>query len=181
MPAWNFRLERLFPKRSRKLLTAIIAAIVFIICSRIPQAAMAQPAPDVAPKERCPVCGMFVAKYPVWTTQLRLRDGKVLFFDGVKDLMVFYLSPEKYAVQAKDITEVWVKDYYTLEWLDGRKALYVIGSDVHGPMGYEFIPFAGAEGAENFKKDHKGTQVLPFDGITPALLETMRQGQNMRP
>jgi nitrous oxide reductase accessory protein NosL len=124
---------------------------------------------------------MFVAKYPVWVTQLHLRDGKVLFFDGVKDLMVFYRSPEKYSAQGKDITEVWVKDYYTLEWLDGRKAFYVIGSDVYGPMGHEFIPFAGAEEAENFKKDHKGTQIIPFDGITPTLLETMRQGQNMRP
>ncbi len=181
MAARNFRLEVIFPQRSRQILTAVLAAFAIIVCIRTPQAAMAQSATDIPPKERCPVCGMFVAKYPVWVTQLRLRDGKVLFFDGVKDLLVFYRSPEKYSAQGKDISEVWVKDYYTLEWLDGRKAFYVIGSDVYGPMGHEFIPFAGAEGAENFKRDHKGTQVLPFDGITPPLLEKMRQGQNMRP
>lgn len=180
MTAQNFRRAAIFFQRSRTLLTAA-AAVAFLVCFGILQAVMAQPAADITPRERCPVCGMFVAKYPVWVTQVRLHDGKVLFFDGVKDLMVFYRSPEKYAAQANNIAEVWVKDYYTLEWLDGRKALYVIGSDVYGPMGHEFIPFAGAEEAENFKRDHKGTKVIPFDEITPALLDTMRQGQKMRP
>lgn len=142
---------------------------------------VAEPAEDVGSQERCPVCGMFVAKYPVWVTQIRMQGGEVKFFDGVKDLMVYYRNPDKFSGHANDMNEVWVKDYYTLEWLDGLRAFYVIGSDVYGPMGHEFIPFSSLKAAENFKKDHKGTKIIFFDEITLPLLDSMRHGQKMRP
>ena len=116
---------------------------------------LAQPNKEIAPQERCPVCGMFVAKYTDWITQVRLNNGAVKFFDGVKD-------------------------YYTLAWLDGRSAWYVVGSNVYGPMGHEFIPFNSAAAAENFRKDHNGTKVVRFDEITEPLVQSMRHGQKMR-
>ena len=141
---------------------------------------LAQPAKEVAPQERCPVCGMFVAKYPNWLTQVRLSNGTVKFFDGVKDMMAFILTPASFGVAGQAAKEIWVKDYYTLAWLDGRSAWYVIGSDVYGPMGHEFIPFGSAAAAENFRKDHKGTKVIRFDEITEPLVQSMRHGQKMR-
>jgi len=130
---------------------------------------------------RCVVCGMFVAKYENWIVQLRLKDDSVLFFDGVKDMMVFYFSPEQYgSFVQEDIREIWVKDYYTLEWLDGRAALYVTGSDVYGPMGKEFIPFSSREAAENFLQDHRGTEILAFDAITDERVQSLRTGMKMR-
>jgi hypothetical protein len=36
------------------------------------------------PKDKCPVCGMFVAKYPDWVAALVFSDGSTVFFDGVK-------------------------------------------------------------------------------------------------
>ena len=141
---------------------------------------LAEPVKDVAPQERCPVCGMFVAKYPDWITQVRLANGSVKFFDGVKDLLAFHFSPASFGASGQAATEIWVKDYYTLTWLDGRAAWYVIGSDVYGPMGHEFIPFSSAAAAENFRKDHKGTRVIRFDEITDPLVQSMRHGQKMR-
>ena len=38
----------------------------------------APPADGLSPitaETRCPVCGMLVAKYPLWQTQVRLSDG----------------------------------------------------------------------------------------------------------
>lgn len=123
---------------------------------------------------------MFVAKYDNWITQIRLADETVLFFDGVKDLLVFYFHPERYGkITAGDIREIWVKDYYTLSWIDGRKAVYVIGSDVYGPMGKEFIPFADREAAKNFKQDHQGREILGFEEITEDLVQSMRAGPGM--
>jgi len=138
---------------------------------------LADPVDTVGPRERCPVCGMFVAKYPVWVTQITMGDGKIRFFDGVKDLMVFYRTPDTYGARQDQLSEVWVKDYYSLEWIDGRKAFYVVGSDVYGPMGHELIPFATPEAAADFKKDHKGTKVISIDEINLPLLDSMRQGQ----
>lgn len=135
----------------------------------------AGPGKTVAPDERCPVCGMFVAKYEDWIVQARLADGSVLYFDGMKDLMVFYFNPEQYGkFTRQDIREIWVKDYYTLQWLDGFQAFYVIGSDVYGPMGMEFIAFDTREAAYNFLKDHKGTMVLPFEKITEEQVQALR-------
>ncbi|MDH4331735.1 MAG: nitrous oxide reductase accessory protein NosL [Desulfobulbaceae bacterium] len=141
---------------------------------------LAQPGKEISPQERCPVCGMFVSKYPDWITQVRLSNGTVKFFDGVKDLMAFFLNPTSFGAPGQKIQEIWVKDYYTLAWVDGRSAWYVIGSDVYGPMGHEFIPFSSSAAAENFRKDHKGTKVVRFDEITEPLVQSMRHGQKMR-
>jgi nitrous oxide reductase accessory protein NosL len=141
---------------------------------------LAQPTKETSPQERCPVCGMFVAKYPDWITQVRLTNGTVKFFDGVKDMMAFFFDPASFGASGQKAQEIWVKDYYTLAWLDGRSAWYVIGSDVYGPMGHEFIPFNSAAAAENFRKDHKGTKVIRFEEITEPLVQSMRHGQKMR-
>jgi nitrous oxide reductase accessory protein NosL len=135
----------------------------------------AAPEEKIAPDVRCSVCGMFVAKYENWIVQVRLADGGVLFFDGVKDMMVYYFNPGKYGGPEQDaVREVWAKDYYSLQWLDGFKAFYVVGSDVYGPMGKEFIPFATRDAAENFLKDHEGKMILAFDEITEELVQSMR-------
>lgn len=154
--------------------------LVFSLLFLVPVAVLAEPATAVGPKERCPVCGMFVAKYPNWITQIRLADGTIRAFDGMKDLMAYYFKPGQYGGKEGTIREIWAKDYYTLAWIDVRKAYYVVGSDVYGPMGVELIPFAGEKAAQAFAKDHKGKQVLPFQAITEELVESLRSGQQMR-
>lgn len=136
----------------------------------------------VSAQDRCPVCGMFVAKYPNWLAQLYNKDSKqVHFFDGVKDMMAYYFSPEKYGGTSREaISNIFVKDYYSLKWLPASEAFYVIGSDVYGPMGHELIPFQSSEAAESFSKDHHGKEILNFNAITPELIESMRTGQRMR-
>lgn len=136
--------------------------------------------PGIAKDARCPVCGMFVAKFPQWVTQLVLSDGRIETFDGVKDMMAYFFSPQSYgAAEGVTVGEVRVKDYYGQQWIDGRRASYVIGSDVYGPMGHELIPFAEKSHAETFLKDHKGQEILPFPDITPQLIESLRHGHGM--
>ncbi len=145
-----------------------------------PSLALAEPANTLGPKERCPVCGMFVAKYPNWVTQARLTDGTILHFDGMKDLLAYSFQPTRYGGKTGNIREMWAKDYYTLAWLDARSAYFVVGSDVYGPMGLELIPFVSEKAAQAFAKDHHGKQVLPFAAITENLVESLRTGQQMR-
>ncbi|NOX16208.1 MAG: hypothetical protein GXP61_09355, partial [Epsilonproteobacteria bacterium] len=45
--------------------------------------------------EKCPICGMFIYKYPRWATQIFYKYGGYqyhLSFDGVKDMMKFYFN-----------------------------------------------------------------------------------------
>jgi nitrous oxide reductase accessory protein NosL len=134
------------------------------------------PAPSKpTPRDKCPVCGMFVAKYPDFIAQVIFRDGAVFHFDGVKDLMKFYFRLDRYSPGRKeaDLAAVWVTDYYRMSLIDGRKAHYVIGSDVYGPMGKELIPFEKKAEAEEFLRDHRGERIIPFDGITPDLIRRL--------
>jgi len=137
--------------------------------------------PEIRADTRCPVCGMFVSKYPHWLAQIITGDTDLKAFDGVKDMMAYYFSPETFGGTPLPGTAVLlVKDYYTQEWIDAKKALYVTGSDVLGPMGHELIPFSSRAAAENFMADHKGKEFLEFSDITPRIITELRQGHMMK-
>jgi nitrous oxide reductase accessory protein NosL len=137
--------------------------------------AQAAQKPSTTPpaKAKCPVCGMFVAKYPDWVASITFRDSTSVYFDGPKDLFTFYLDPGKYGPARKqtDIADIHVKDYYSLAIIDGRQAYYVIGGNVLGPMGKELVPFAGKDDAEGFMHDHRGAKILRFAEITRLVLK----------
>jgi copper chaperone NosL len=119
------------------------------------------------PKDKCPVCGMFVAKYPDFVAVVTFKDGAHVFFDGVKDMMKYYFDVQKYSPSRTrdEIARIHVTDYYSLGLIDGSKAYYVSGSDIYGPMGREFIPFENEGDAREFVKDHKGKTVLQFQDV----------------
>ena len=118
------------------------------------------------PKEaKCPVCGMFVAKYPKWAAEM-VVDGKKYWFDGVKDMMKFYIFDGDFPYDRSKIEKILVTDFYTLEAIPAKEAYYVIGSDVYGPMGNELIPFKSEKEAKDFIADHGGDRIVCFDEIT---------------
>lgn len=140
------------------------------------QAPAAEP-PKPGAMDLCPVCGMLVAKYPNWITTITYQDGHAHFFDGAKDMLKFWHDPGKYASghSREQITRISVTEYYGLQAIDAKTAYYVVGSDVLGPMGHEFVPLASAEDAADFLKEHKGVRILRFDEITaelPLMLDT---------
>lgn len=128
-----------------------------------------------AARDKCPVCGMFVAKYPDFVAQVIFQDGSYAVFDGVKDMFKYYLNLQKYAPgkRLEDIASIYVTDYYSLESVDGFTAWYVAGSDVFGPMGRELIPLAQRADAEEFMKDHRGTRIIRFADITREVIKTL--------
>ena len=130
----------------------------------------------VGKKDLCPVCGMFVHKYPNWVAQIIFNDKTYGFFDGAKDMFKYYFDLKKYnPKKTKDnIVSIWVTDYYTTKLIDGKKAFYVVGSDVLGPMGRELIPHKSEKAARHFAKDHGGDKILRFNEIDLDLVESLR-------
>ena len=153
------------PRRPRALAAALCLFLLFL------PVLGAEPARP-GPADRCPVCGMLVAPSPDWLTVIEFKDGSRVFFDGPKDMFRFYFDLSKYRKNssAKDIASIQVTDYYTTAPIPARDALFVLGSDVRGPMGHELVPVKGRQEAETFRKDHHGARILTFDEVTRAVV-----------
>jgi len=118
---------------------------------------------------KCPVCGMFVSKYPKWVAQMK-HDGKTYYFDGVKDMMKYYIFDGDFLYDRTHISQMVVSDYYTLEMIEAKEAFYVLDSDIFGPMGRELIPFKSEEKAKAFLSEHNGKSIVKFDEISDTML-----------
>lgn len=135
--------------------------------------------PDPGLKDTCPVCGMFVAKYPEWIATVLYKDAHAHHFDGAKDLFKYLLDYGKWAPghNTEDIAGIGVTEYYSLGRIRARDAWYVIGSDVLGPMGHELVPLESEADAKEFMHDHAGKRIVRFDGVTLQLLERLDNGE----
>lgn len=100
---------------------------------------------SVQEEHRCANCGMYTHIHPNWEQKVISADKSTMYFDGARCMFKILLDS---VAAPKHIEEVQVKDYYTLQYIDGKKAFYVIGSDVLGPMGNELILFRTKSAAE---------------------------------
>jgi copper chaperone NosL len=149
---------------SRRVILAWLAPAVILLTAGSGAAQAVKP----GAKDKCPVCGMFVAGYPAFLAEIQFKDGFRAYFDGPKDMFRYYFEPDKYHPGRKttDIASVYVTDYYSLDTIDGRQAFYISGSDVLGPMGNDLVPVGREPQARTFLQDHKGKLLLRFDEIT---------------
>jgi nitrous oxide reductase accessory protein NosL len=136
----------------------------------------AETSPPKAPtkpseKEKCPVCGMFVYKYPDWISATLMSNGEIFYYDGAKDMFRHIKEHGNGKVQ---IISAWVTEYYALRMIDAKGAFYVLGSDIYGPMGHELIPFVTKEDAEEFMADHKGKRILRYHEVDTQLLKGLK-------
>ena len=155
----------------KPLFAAIIICILSLSCAVAAEIEPRQP----SKKDKCPVCGMFVYRYPDWVGQIIFKDGSTAFFDGAKDLFKYYFNLAKYNPKkiVKDIAIIYVTEYYDMKIIDAKTAFFVVGSDIYGPMGRELIPFVSKADAEAFKRDHKGKRILRFEDIKPAVIKKL--------
>jgi len=160
---------------TRLLAVALVCALVLPARAHAPTVTV----PNPGEKDTCPVCGMFVARYPEWVATVLYRDGHAHHFDGAKDLFKYLLDLPKWAPghRAADIATIAVTDYYAVARIDAHSAWYVIGSDTLGPMGHELIPHATAAEAEEFLRDHGGRRILRFGDVDLGLLERLDAGR----
>lgn len=143
-----------------------IALAALVILFSFTSAAIAEPPSPPGAKDRCAVCGMFVAPYPDWISVIEFKDGTKAYFDGPKDMFVYFFDLAKYRPGAKneDIADMYVTEYYSTQLLSIGEVFLVTGSEVTGPMGYELVPVKGRENAETFLKDHGGKKIMRFNG-----------------
>jgi len=115
-------------------------------------------------------CLMTVVNHKGPKGQIILSDKKVLWFTSVRDTIAFTLSPE----EPKNIAAIYVNDMSHASWdspgednwIDAKKAWYVLGSNKVGGMDApEAVPFSSKKSALEFTQN-AGGEVLRF-GMIP--------------
>jgi copper chaperone NosL len=115
-------------------------------------------------------CLMTVVNHHGPKGQIILSDKQqALWFTSVRDTIAFTLSPE----EPKNIAAIYVNDMSDADWdnpgvdnwIDARKAWYVLGSKLSGGMGAaEAVPFSSKEKAIWFSTQ-QGGDVYAFSEI----------------
>ena len=128
---------------------------------------------------RCPVCGMFPARFPRWAAQIILVDGTAYFFDSPLDLLTFEarrqtLAPDRaqIAVGARYVTHY----PHPGEWLLREKAFFVLGSQALGPMRTPDVPAFASQAAAAAFASEQGGRVYQWEDLPAATLATLRDG-----
>ena len=149
-----------------------ILIIIFVSCGGDEKSKMIKDS-----EHCCANCGMITSKYPKWEQKVVSQDRGVMYFDGARCMF-------KILLDAKDapqkIDSILVKDYYSLDYINAKDALYVTGSDVLGPMGNELIPFKTVKEAEEFKKDHKGKNIIRFAKVDMKMMKKLAGKMKMK-
>ena len=148
-----------------------------------PASGLAMLAPRPLPADaRCPVCGMYPARFPRWAAQVIFRDGYAHYFDSPVDLFVFLQRVDRYnrRYTLGDVAASHVTDFETGQWIEAKNAVFVHGSSVFGPMRDADLPaFASRKAADGFARS-RGGKVLTFSQVTPELLRTLSRNVHHR-
>jgi len=137
-------------------------------------------APDgqmrISTSDRCPVCAMYPARRPDAAAAITLTSGTTFYFCSNGCLLRTWLRPEAYLGKSRDqIDRIVVRDYFSGKPIDGRKATWVAGSDVVGPMGPAIITLGNPNQLETFTNRHGGTTVFTFDDLNDDLWKRISQ------
>ena len=137
-----------------------IAFLTLFIAIPVAATAKKMPAPvTVQEKTSCAECGMYIQGEGIkFASEMIFDDGNVKYFCDLGDLFVFYdvhRSKER-------IAAIYVKDYLSGEWIEGRSAAYLSGVKITTPMRYGILAFKDVKSAEKFKKEKGGDRVYVF-------------------
>ena len=121
---------------------------------------------EPTPETRCPVCGMYPARYPKHRSQLSTEDGTHHHFCSNQCLVLFMADQKQYVEKPAKIKSIWVTVYPDGGYEYAMGLYYLVGSNILGPMGKEPLPYRSKSAADTAAGEHGGT-VLRFTALTP--------------
>ncbi len=124
---------------------------------------------DPGPEARCPVCGMYPARYPQHRSQLSTADGKRYHFCSSQCLIAFQANPKQYVKDAAKTKSIWVTVFPDGGYEYGMGLYYLVGSSILGPMGKEALPYRSKVAADKAASENGG-KVVRFKALNPALV-----------
>ncbi|WP_017754182.1 nitrous oxide reductase accessory protein NosL [Calidifontibacillus oryziterrae] len=113
----------------------------------------------------CEVCYMMVPDNQ-FGAQIVTGDGKVYKFDDI-GCMAMYIN------DYNPDGAVFSRDFYTNEWIEIDKSMFVATTDVETPMNYGYVSFGSRENLEKFLTESNGEEVNWAD-----ILENQKERSN---
>ena len=153
----------------KKTLSAIVAVFALSACQQAEEAAPPLPQ-QISDRSVGHYCSMNLTEHNGPKAQIFLngKPDQPVWFSTIKQMFGYTKLPEEpkgiHAIYVTDMGKVkdWEKPNADTEWIDAKKAYYVIESSFIGGMGAEdALPFADKAQAEKFAKE-KGGRVVGF-------------------
>ncbi len=121
-------------------------------------------------KMYCPNCGMYLPKFYKTSHAAKLKNGEVRQYCSIycltEEMELTTLRGKKDRVE-----QIMVVDVPSLQYIDAKKAYYVVGSKKKGTMtANSKYAFAQKEAAEQFAAQNGGA-ITDFDGAYAAALD----------
>ena len=127
---------------------------------------------ELTREHACAVCGMITVDLLGAKAQIHYKNGKIDTFCCTLHMFSFYLQPDS----PKNMSAIYVNDMGKADWeqskgqwIDAKKAFYIVGGDVIGPHGEALVPFSVLKDAETYVNDHGG-KIIRFDEVTMGML-----------
>lgn len=132
---------------------------------------------EVPPEARCPVCGMFPARYPRWAAQVIFANGDVQYLDSPLSLFLYLQQVPRYTAgqSAASILASYVTDLDSGVWLPAAQAWHVHGSRLMGPMRSGNLPAFATLGQARAFAAREGGEWLTATSLRKALPTPLQQ------
>ncbi|WP_128925665.1 nitrous oxide reductase accessory protein NosL [Bradyrhizobium guangxiense] len=156
--------------RRRTLLLALLVPLALAGCND-KQAAKIPPPHRMTAEDIGHYCGMNVLEHPGPKGHIFVASLiEPVWFSSVRDTIAFTMLPD----EPRDIQAIYVSDMGKApdwgkpgadNWIDARKALFVIESRAKSGMGGdEAVPFSDRAAAEKFAADNGG-RIVGFEAV----------------
>ncbi len=155
--------------RRLALTFALLIPVALAACQK--EAAQLPPPQTMTAEAIGHYCGMNLLGHPGPKGQIFAASLiEPVWFSSVRDTIAFTMLPD----EPKDIQAIYVSDMGKAaswdkpgadNWVEARKALFVIGSRLKGGMGGdEAVPFSNRAAAEKFVTENGG-RIVTFDQV----------------
>ncbi len=146
---WDFSL----PHHLKLLL--LLSVVILVACQS--QVDLSQPPEIHFGEDLCEECGMIISE-PRFAAAYYTTNGDAWRFDDIGGMAVHHSEHQE------DVTQFWVHDYDTEEWIIADQAYFVISDQLHTPMGYGIVAFSDQARAQKMAADNNA-MLMTFDAI----------------
>ena len=123
---------------------------------------------QVSEGDRCPVCAMPVKAHE------RFSAAIAFYFCSPGCMLRAWLQPERYLNRSRQqLSRPVARDYFSGDFIDGRRALWVSGSDVIGPMGPALVALKSDTQLDAFRRRHGAGRVFRLWALTAETWEQL--------